>query len=107
KHYLETSRRYKEHVLREDEEQILSAKSVTGSAAWNRFFDETMSAVRFKIDGEALTQQQALSKMHHANREQRKAAHAALTDTFRDISRSTTFIFNTILADKQINDRLR
>ncbi len=107
RHYLETSRRYKEHILSEKEEQILSAKSVTGRGAWNRFFDETLSAARFEIDGEALTQQQALSKMHESDREMRQKAHAALTATFRDMSRTTTFILNTILADKQTDDRLR
>lgn len=107
KHYLETSRRYKKHVLSEGEEQVLSAKQVTGSNAWNRFFDETLSAARFEVEGEELSQQQALSKMHEPDREVRQKAHAALTDTFVDLSRTTTFIFNTILADKQTDDHLR
>ena len=36
RHYLETSRRYKDHVLGEEAEQVLSAKNVTGRSAWNR-----------------------------------------------------------------------
>lgn len=107
KHYLETSRRYKEHTLSEKEEQILSAKSVTGRSAWNRFFDESLGAARFKVDGEELTEQEALSKLHNPDREMRKKAHAALTHTFKDMSRTLTFIFNTILADKHTNDKLR
>ncbi len=107
KHYLETSLRYKKHILGEKEEQILTAKSVTGRSAWNRFFDETFGAARFEIEGEALTQQQALSRLHEPDRKLRKKAHAALTDAFQDMSRTTTFIFNTILADKQTDDRLR
>lgn len=107
RHYLETSRRYKEHTLSEEEEQILSAKSVTGRSAWNRFFDESMGAARFELGGEELTQQEALSKLHDPDRELRKRAHAALTDTFREMSRTLTFIFNTILADKHTNDKLR
>lgn len=107
RHYLETSRRYKKHTLTEKEEQILSAKSVTGRSAWNRFFDESLGAARFELDGEELTQQEALSKLHNPDRELRKRAHTALTNTFRDMSRTLTFIFNTILADKQTNDRLR
>lgn len=106
-HYLETSRRYKKHILSEKEEQILSAKSVTGRAAWNRFFDESLSAARFEIEGKELTQQQALSKMHDSDRKLRQKAHSALTATFRDMSHTTTFIFNTILADKQTDDRLK
>ncbi len=107
KHYLETSRRYKKHILGEKEEQILSAKSVTARSAWNRYFDETLSAARFEIDGESLTQQQALSKLHDTDRDLRKRSHAALTDTFQALSRTTTFIFNTILVDKQTDDKLK
>ena len=38
-HYLETSRAYKPYSLSEEQEQILSAKSVTGQNAWVRYFD--------------------------------------------------------------------
>ncbi len=107
KHYLETSRRYKDHVLSEKEEQVLSAKKVTGRSAWNRYFDETMGAARFELDGEELTQQEVLSKLHEPDRDLRKRAHASLTETFEDHSRTLTFIFNTLLADKHTDDKLR
>lgn len=107
KHYLEVSRLYKKHVLSEDAEKVMSAKSVTGRAAWNRYFDETLGAARFDLDGEELTEQQVLSKLHNPDRELRKRAHKSLTDTFKDHSRSLTYIFNTILADKYTNDKLR
>lgn len=107
KHYLETSRRYKEHILSEKEEQVLSAKKVTGRSAWNRYFDETMGAARFELDGEELTQQEVLSKLHESDRDLRKRAHASLTETFEDHSRTLTFIFNTLLADKHTDDKLR
>lgn len=107
RHYLETSRRYKDHILSEKEEQILSAKSVTGSSAWNRYFDETLGAAKFELEGEELTEQEVLSKLHEPDRELRKKAHASLTDTFKDLSRTLTFVFNTLLADKHTNDKLR
>lgn len=107
RHYLETLQRYKEHILSEKEEQILSAKSVTGRSAWNRYFDETMGAARFTLDGKELTQQEVLSKLHEPDRELRKKAHSSLTSTFDELSRSVTFIFNTLLADKHTNDKLR
>ncbi|MEL7834159.1 M3 family oligoendopeptidase [Fodinibius sp. Rm-B-1B1-1] len=106
-HYLETSRRYKDYVLSEKEEQVLSAKKVTGRSAWNRYFDETMGAARFELDDESLTQQQVLSKLHEPDRDLRKRAHKSLTDTFEDHSRTLTFIFNTLLADKHTDDKLR
>lgn len=107
KHYLETSRRYKEHTLSEDAEKVMSAKSVTGRSAWNRYFDETLGAARFELDGDSLTEQEVLSKLHSPDRDLRKRAHASLTKTFKEHSRTLTFIFNTILADKATNDRLR
>lgn len=107
KHYLVTSRRYKEYTLNEEAEKVMSAKSVTSRSAWNRYFDETLGAARFELDGESLTEQQVLSKLHQPDRELRKRAHQSLTDTFRDHSRTLTFVFNTILADKYTNDKLR
>ncbi|MDZ7681731.1 MAG: M3 family oligoendopeptidase [Fodinibius sp.] len=107
KHYLETSRRYKQHILSEKEEQVLSAKKVTGRSAWNRYFDETMGAARFELNGEELTQQEVLSKLHESDRDLRKRAHASATETFKEHSRTLTFIFNTLLADKHTNDKLR
>src|SRR6056297_812360 len=107
KHYLETSRRYKPHTLSEEAEQVMSAKSVTSRSAWNRYFDETLGAARFDLDGESLTEQQVLSKLHSPDRDLRKRAHQSLTSTFQDHSRTLTFVFNTILSDKQTNDKLR
>lgn len=107
RHYLEASRRYKDHILDEGQEQVLSAKSVTGKSAWNRFFDETLGRATFELDGEELSEQEVLSKLHESDRDLRKRAQASLTKTFRSLSHPLTFIFNTILADKYTNDKLR
>jgi oligoendopeptidase F len=107
RHFLVASRRYKNHILSEKEEQILTAKSVTGSQAWVRYFDETLGAARFELDGEILTEQEVLSKVHESDRELRKRAAASLTKGFNDLKRSLTFVFNTLLADKYTNDKLR
>ncbi len=107
KHYLQVSRLYKEHTLSEEAEKVMSAKSVTGRSAWNRYFDETLGAARFEFDGENLTEQEVLSKLHSGDRNVRKKAHASLTATFKTLRRTLTFIFNTILADKATNDKLR
>lgn len=105
--YLESSRRFRPHILSESEEQILTQKSVTGAQAWIRYFDETLGAARFKLDGEELAEQDVLSKLHEADRDLRRRAAASLTEGFSEMRRTLTYIFNTLLADKQINDRLR
>lgn len=107
KHYLVVSRMYKNHTLTEDAEKVMSAKSVTGRSAWNRFFDETLGAARFTFEGEEYSEQEVLSKLHNKDRNVRKKAHESLTNTFSDLSRTLTFVFNTILADKYTNDKLR
>jgi|AntRauTorckE6833_2_1112554.scaffolds.fasta_scaffold00326_8 oligoendopeptidase F len=107
KHYLESSRRYKDHVLEEGQEKIMSAKSVTGRSAWVRFFDETLGAAKFELDGKELSEQEVLSKLHESDRDLRVRAHASLTKKFKELSRQLTFVFNTILADKSTNDKLR
>jgi len=106
-HYLDVLRLSKPHVLSEPEERILVEKSLSGRSAWNRFFDETMGAMRFSLDGEALTQQQILAKLHDSDRTVRRMAAAAFSEGLRENQRTLTYIFNTLLADKATDDRLR
>lgn len=107
RHYLEASRRYKPYMLDEKQEQVLSAKSVTGKQAWIRYFDETLGAARFSLDGAELTEQEVLSKLHEPDRDLRIRASKSLTEGFRGMKRTLTFVFNTLLADKSTNDNLR
>lgn len=107
RHYLELEQLRKDHLLSEPEEKILSEKAVTGRSAWNRFFDETMGAARFTLDGESLTQQQILAKLYEPDRDLRRKAALAFTEGLETHRRTLTFVFNTLLADKASNDRLR
>ena len=107
KHYLEASRRYVKHTLEEGQEQVMSAKSVTGRSAWVRYFDETLGAKRWTFRGEELSEQEILAKLHDADRETRKEAAQSFTNGLRDIKRSLTFAFNTIVADKSSDDKMR
>ncbi|MFQ5569123.1 MAG: M3 family oligoendopeptidase [Rhodothermales bacterium] len=107
RHYLERERLMKDHFLSEPEEKILSETAVTGRGAWNRFFDETLGAMRFDLDGEEVTQQQILSKLYEPDRDLRRRAAASFTEGLKKHQRELTFVFNTLLADKASKDRLR
>lgn len=107
RHYLELEQERREHLLSEAEEKVLSEKAVTGRSAWNRFFDETLGAARFTLDGETLTQQQILTKLYEPDRDLRKRAAEAFTEGLLEHKHALTFVFNTILADKASDDRLR
>jgi oligoendopeptidase F len=49
RHHLRNVRRYREHLLSEPEERILSEKSLTGAAAWARLFEELTSVIEVEL----------------------------------------------------------
>lgn len=88
-------------------EQLFHEKSMTGHAAWNRLFDETMSSLEFDVEGETLSLEVTLSMLQDADRAKRKTAGQALAATFKDNLRIFTLITNTLAKDKEIADRWR
>lgn len=107
KHYLEVQQEQKKHLLTEAEEKVLSEKAITGVSAWNRLFDETLGSAVFILRGEEKSEQEVLSKLSDPDRSMREDAAKSLTEGLQKHIRTLTFIFNTILADKASNDRLR
>ncbi len=107
RHWLVVARRYKPHLLSEPEEKILAEKAVTGRHAWTRYFDETLSATLFEWEGERVPAEVILRQLYAAERERRVRAAASLSRGLRTIQRSTTYAFNTLLADKASDDGLR
>jgi len=97
----------KPYQLEDRIEQLFHEKSVTGRGAWNRLFDETMSDLRFDIDGEELTLEPTLNHLQDADGEVRRKAAEALAKTFKKNLRSFTLITNTLAKDKEISDRWR
>ncbi|MCO5162536.1 MAG: M3 family oligoendopeptidase [Mesorhizobium sp.] len=100
-------RKDKPYQLEDRIEQLFHEKSVTGRGAWNRLFDETMTSLRFVIDGEELTLEPALNKLQDPNPHVRRDASDALAATFKANLRTFTLITNTLAKDKEISDRWR
>ena len=109
RHHLATARRYRPHLLSEPEERILTEKSVTGASAWSRLFSELTSAIEVQLQGaeEPVALDVALSKLYDPDRAVRAATQQAVTDALEPGLRTRAFIFNTLLADKATDDRLR
>jgi oligoendopeptidase F len=107
RHWLELVRRYRPHMLTEPEEKILAEKAVTGRSAWVRFFDEVHGAARYTFDGQEMTRDQVLTRLYSPDRDLRRRAQELVTGGLKEMSRTTTFIMNNILADKASDDRLR
>lgn len=105
--WLSDLRRERPHQLEDRVEQLFHEKSVTGSGAWNRLFDETMAALRFDVDGEELSIEPTLSRMQDPDPDKRARAAAALAATFKDNIRLFTLITNTLAKDTEITNRWR
>jgi oligoendopeptidase F len=105
--WLEDIRREKPYQLDDRIEQLFHEKSATGRAAWNRLFDETISALRFDFDGDRLTLEPILNKMQNPDANVRRQAFEALAATFKDNLRIFTLITNTLAKDKDISDTWR
>ena len=109
RHHLRNARRYRPHLLSEPEEKLLAEKSVTGSSAWSRLFSEQTSAIMVELpaEPEPVPLMTALSALHSPDRELRRTTAEAVTAALEPGLRTRAFIFNTLLQDKSVDDRLR
>jgi oligoendopeptidase F len=109
RHHLESARRYRPHLLSEPEEKLMSEKAVTGSSAWGRLFEEQASAIEVTLPDieDPVALEVALSRLSSSDRETRRIAAEAVTEALRPGLRTRAYAFNTLLADKALDDRLR
>jgi oligoendopeptidase F len=107
RHHLRSARRYRPHLLSEPEEKILAEKSISSQSAWGRLFGELVSALRVPLDGNEVPLDVALSRLQYPDREQRRAAAEAVSDALEPGLRTRGFIYNTLVHDKSVEDRLR
>jgi oligoendopeptidase F len=108
-HYLRMERRYKPHLLSKPEETISTELGVTGRGAWTRLFDELSSAIRVEPPGaeEPVSLDVALSGLFNPDRQHRKETAESVTAALEPGLRTRAYVFNTLLQDKAIKDRLR
>ena len=100
-------RMFREHQLSDEMEQMLHEREVAGRSAWVRLFDETMAELRFTVNGEELTSSQTLHLMSEKDPEIRKAAAKAFGKVLGDNIRLFTLISNTLIKEKEIDDKWR
>ena len=107
KPWLDDLRMDKPYQLEDRIELLFHEKSVTGHAAWNRLFDETMAGLRFVIGGRELTVEPALNLLQDRNRKVREEAAREIGRVLHANERIFTLITNTLAKDKEIADRWR
>ena len=107
KPWLDELRTFRPHQLSDEIEQILHDKSVAGRTAWVRLYDETLSALRCTVDGKDLTLAETLNLLSNRDGGKRERAAAALTSRLKEDSRLFALVTNTLIKDKEIEDRWR
>jgi oligoendopeptidase F len=107
RHYLRSARRYRPHLLSEPEERVLAEKAIASESSWARLFGELVAALRVSLDDEELTLDMALSRLLSSDRDSRKRAAEAVSAALEPGLRTRGFIYNTLVYDKSVEDRLR
>ncbi len=111
RHFLSVLRRYRPHLLSEAEERLLEATANTGPRAFGRLFDETVAALRFRLEHagrtEELGEEEVLARLYEPDRAVRRAAACALTRGLRENARLLGFVFNVLTQDKALRDDMR
>jgi oligoendopeptidase F len=105
--WIEDTRRERPYQLDDRLEQLFHEKSVTGRGAWNRLFDETIAALRFRVGSRELTLDPTLNLLQDPHEAVRKQASDALAQTLRANLRTFALITNTLAKDREISDRWR
>ena len=107
KHFIGVVRAARSHMLSETEERLMEELANTGGRAFGRLFQETTSNAVFSWNGQELGLAQITAKFMDPNREVRRTAAEAFTAGLKPHSRTLTYIFNTLLQNKNVQDRLR
>ncbi|MGB6971800.1 MAG: M3 family oligoendopeptidase, partial [Desulfobulbales bacterium] len=96
---------YAEHQLSQIEEKLLLERAPVGRGSWTTLFEKIMGHIKF---GEKQrTEEEVLADLYNPDRMVRQQAALDLTEGLQSQLHILTHVFNTLLADKMITDRLR
>jgi oligoendopeptidase F len=110
RHHLDNLRKYRPHQLTHPQETVLSETSLTGAGAWVRLFEEQTAAIEVDLPdtlGGRVSLMSALAHLHAPDTTTRATAAEAVTAALAPGLRTRAYIYNTLLLDKSIDDRLR
>ncbi len=105
--WIDDLRKEKPYQLDDEIERLFHEKAVTGRGAWNRLFNETITALRFSVGGEELSIEPTLNRLLSPEAPVRREAAEALSAVLGDNVRLFTLITNTLAKDKAISDAWR
>src|SRR5204863_720065 len=105
--WLRDVRLFRPHQLSDELEKFQHDQSVVGSSAWSRLFDETIARLRYPFRNEVLSEPQILDKLSSKDAGVRKDAAKSFGKVQGDNIAIFSLITNTLIKDKEIDDRWR
>ncbi len=105
KPFLDRIRILRPYQLSNEIEKLFHEKSVTGSSAWSRLYDETLAALQIPFQDQHISLGKALNKLSSSNSEERKQVAKGLGEVFNNNLKLFSLITNTLAKDKQISDQ--
>lgn len=107
KPWLDKVRRFKDHELSEEVEEILHEKSVTSSSAWVRLYEESSSRLVYTVDGKNYNDAEISKLLLDKDPEIRAKAGKEINRVSKENSHLFTTIYNMVIKDKAIEDAKR
>ncbi len=107
KPWIDNIRTFKKHQLPKDMEKILHEKSGPSCSNWVRLYDETFSELRFPFDKKKLTSTDIMNLLMDPHPKTRAKAAKVFAKTLKENISLFTLVYNTIIKDKEIDDRWR
>ncbi len=105
--WIRDSRAFRPYQLSDEVEKLLHERHVVGTAAWSRLFDETLASLRCEVGGKSLTTSEVLNLLSNKDRAVRRQAGGALSKSLNDNIRLFALVLNTLIKEKEIDDRWR
>jgi len=105
--WLRDIRAFRPHQLSDEAERLIHERSVAGSQAWIRLFDETLAALRFPFGGKELSNAEILHLLSDKDEAKRREAAKSLGKVLGENVRLFALVTNTLAKDKEIEDRWR
>jgi oligoendopeptidase F len=107
RYYLNREREQGKHYLSEAEEGILVKTANCRGSAFARLSTELGARAKYQVGDKQMGQSETLSLLYSPDREVRQQAAEAVTATMKGQAHVGTFIFNTMLHEKEVMDNLR
>jgi oligoendopeptidase F len=105
--WLRDVRYYRPYQLEEKLEKLLIDKHNAANGAWIRLYEDICNRMVIEVEGQSLTLPQALDLLSDPLQQTRKAAACALSHSFSERADTFTLIYNTLIKDKQVEDKWR